>query len=244
MKSVPVYRFFCGVILHAAVCCVAVIASVQAKTIRVVAYNIEDDINNATTPLPGLIAPSSGGSVTNGGVLEGIGEEIVNGDPAQPIDVLALEETTSNTATVQPIVNGLNAFYGSRTNPAGYAMSPYQATDTGGSNAGNGPNAMVYNTNTLQLVASVGVGTPGNGEDRQEVRYEFAPAGVTPNSNNVFYVYVGHYKSGTTSADITDRNNEAQVVRADVATLPVGSRVLFTGDFNTGSASEAMYQTL
>jgi PKD repeat protein len=223
------------------------VASAGTKTIRVVAYNIEDDINGATTPLPGLIADSSG-NVTNGGVLEGIGEENVAGDPAQPIDILALEETTSNPTTVQPIVNGLNAFYAFRNMSAGYAMSSYQATEEGGDPTdGNGPNAMVYNTNTLQLIASVGVGTPtgsGNGEYRQEVRYEFAPAGVTPTTNNVFYVYVGHYKSGSTSSDATARNGEAQIVRADAATLPSNARVLYTGDFNTGNAGEAMYQTL
>src|ERR1019366_1350232 len=142
-------------------CSLPSITSAQTRTIRVVTYNIEDDISGNTTPLPGLIAPSSGGSITNGGVLEGIGEEVLGSDPAQPIDILALQETTSNPVTVQPIVDGLNAFYSSRSLPAGYAMSPYQATDTGGSNAGNGPNAMVYNTNTLQLIASIGIGTPG-----------------------------------------------------------------------------------
>ena len=84
-------------------------ASAQTRTLRIVTYNIECD-TGTTTPLPGLIAPS-GGSVTSGGVLEGIGEEIVGGDAAQPIDILALEETTSNTTTVSPIVNGLNAYY-------------------------------------------------------------------------------------------------------------------------------------
>ncbi len=155
-------RYFSGGIAFLAACSFAAVASAQTRTIRIVSYNIEDDINGATVPLPGLIAPSSGGSVTNGGVLEGIGEEIINGDPAQPIDILGLEETTSNTTTVQPIVNGLNAFYGSRNMAAGYAMSSYQGTEQGGDLAdGNGPNALVYNTNTLQLVASVGVGTPG-----------------------------------------------------------------------------------
>ena len=95
-------------------------------------------------------------------MLEGIGEEIVAGDPAQPIDILALNETTSNTTTVQPIVNGLNAFYAYYANPAGYAMSTYQATESGGSpTSGNGPNALVYNTNTVQLLASVPVDPPG-----------------------------------------------------------------------------------
>ena len=240
-------RVFLGWVVFLAAYGITAIASAQTRTIRVVTYNIEDDISNATTPLPGLISPSSGGSVTNGGVLEGIGEEILGSDPAQPIDILALQETTSNPVTVQPIVDGLNAFYSSRSLSAGYAMSPYQGTDTGGSNAGNGPNAMVYNTNTLQLVASVGVGTPGgssNGEYRQVVRYEFAPAGVTPTTNNEFYVYVSHYKSGTTSGDITDRNGEAQIVRADSATLPSNTRILYTGDFNASTSGEAMYQTL
>jgi hypothetical protein len=40
-----------------------------------------------------LIIPSGGGTVQQGGVLEGIGEEIVGSDPAQPLDILALEET-------------------------------------------------------------------------------------------------------------------------------------------------------
>ena len=240
-------RVFLGGMAFLVACGFPAVASAQTKTIRVVTYNIEDDIGGASIPRPGLITPTSGGSVTNGGVLEGIGEEIVNLDPAQPIDILALEETTDNPTTVQPIVNGLNAFYSSRNIPAVYAMSTYQATDTGGSDVGNGPNAIVYNTNTLQLIASVGVGTPhgsSNGEYRQEVRYEFAPAGYTPTTNNEFYVYVGHYKSGPTSSDMSSRNGEAQIVRADVATLPGNARVLYTGDFNASTSGEAMYQTL
>src|ERR1017187_2237296 len=104
MKTLPTRVFPCCMALFL-VCSIPAVAFAGTRTIRVVDYNIEDDINGATTPLPGLIAPS-GGSVTNGGLLEGIGEEIINGDPAQPIDVLALEETTDNTTTVQPIVNG------------------------------------------------------------------------------------------------------------------------------------------
>jgi len=79
----------------------------------IVAYNIEADVNTYTGPLPGLIAPPTAtNNVAAGGALEGIGEETIGPDPGQPIDVLALEETTSNPSTVTPIVNGLNAFYG------------------------------------------------------------------------------------------------------------------------------------
>jgi hypothetical protein len=108
-----------------------------------------------------LIITSGGGTVQQGGVLEGIGEEIVGSDPAQPLDILALEETTTNPITVVPIVSGLNSFYG----VAGmYSNSTYQATQFGGNTnngSGNGPNAMVYNAKTLQLLASVPVDPPG-----------------------------------------------------------------------------------
>jgi PKD repeat protein len=227
-------------------------ASAQTRTIRVANYNIEDDISGATTPLPGLIAPPSNtNDFQAGGVLEGIGEENVGNDPAQPLDILALEETTSNPLTIAPIVNGLNTFYDA---PGMYAMSPYQATESGDDAAdGNGPNALVYNTTTVQLLASVPVDPPGgtsqlgssSGEYREVMRYEFAPAGVTATANNEFYVYVSHYKSGTTAADATDRNGEAQIIRNDEANnLPATARVLYVGDYNVDTSGEAMYQTL
>jgi len=117
----------------------------SAGVLRIVDWNIEDDIDGATTPLPGFNT-----------VLQGMGNEIIAGD-AQPIDILTLEETTSNTTTVQPILNMLNGDYAG----ANYQMSPYQATESGNDpTEGNGPNALVYNANTVQLLASVGVGTP------------------------------------------------------------------------------------
>lgn len=222
----------------------------QTSTIRVATYNIEDDINGATTPLPGLYQ-----------VLEGIGEEDMQSD-VQPLDILALQETTSNTTTVAPIVSTLNSYYsGSTTNtfthsnnvhPV-YAQSTYQATESNGDVAnGNGPNAIVYNTAVLNLVASVpidppgGVGTLGfsSGEYREVMRYEFQPVAAT-GSNGVFYVYVSHYKAGTTGTDATDRNEEAQIIRNnEAATLPATAHVLYVGDYNTNGSSDASYQTI
>jgi endonuclease/exonuclease/phosphatase family metal-dependent hydrolase len=188
--------------------------------IRVATYNIEDDINGATTPRSGLYQ-----------VLEGIGEEQLRGH-AQPLDILLLQETTSNSTTVAPIVSNLNSYYNGQ---AVYAQSPYQATQDGSNADGNGPNALVYNTTTLDLLASVGVGTPegsGNGEYRQVVRYEFQPVGAA-GSSDIFYVYVSHMKSGTTSADATDRGEEATIIRNNEATLPSTASVLYTGDLNS-----------
>lgn len=200
-----------------------------------------------------MIIPSGGGTVQQGGVLEGIGEEIVGSDPAQPLDILALEETTTNPITVVPIVSGLNYFYG----VAGmYSNSTYQATQFGGNTnngSGNGPNAMVYNAKTLQLLASVSVDPPGgignlgsaSGEYREVMRYEFAPAGMTPTATNEFYVYVSHYKANTGMANENYRNGEAQIIRNDEANhLPANARVLYVGDYNVDNSGEPMYQTI
>ena len=198
----------------------------STSTLRIVAYNIEDDINGNTTPLPGLYQ-----------VLEGIGEEKVQGN-VRPIDVLGLEETTSN-ADVQPIVTNLNSYY---NGSAVYAESTYQGTQDGGNTDGNGPNAMVYNSSTLKLLASVGVGTPGgssNGEYRQPIRYEFQPVGDS-GTTGVFYIYVMHTKSGTGTTNATYRGEEAKIVRNDEATLPSTASVIYMGDLNA-NAPEAEF---
>jgi endonuclease/exonuclease/phosphatase family metal-dependent hydrolase len=220
--------------------------AVRASEIRVAAYNIEADIDGVTTPRPGLYQ-----------VLEGIGEENIGGD-VQPLDILGLEETTSNAATIAPIVSNLNSYYGGT---AVYAQSPVQGTESGGDPSdGNGPNALIYNTSTLTLLASVGVGTPEgstNGEYRQVMRYEFEPVGG--NAADIFYVYVTHMKSsssGSLFTDETDRAEEAAIIRANEATLVTASNpnpsVLYMGDFNlsgsalvtSGSQSVSAYQTM
>ena len=198
-----------------------------------------------------IAPPANPSNVQAGGVLEGIGEEILGSDPAQPLDVLALQETTSNPITVAPIVNALNSFYNA---PGMYAMSSYQATEEGGDpTSGNGPNALVYNTKTLQLLASVPVDPTGgtsklgssSGEYREVMRYELAPAGMTPTATNEFYVYVSHYKASTGSVNENYRNGEAKIIRNDEANnLPANARVLYVGDYNVDDSGEPMYQTI
>lgn len=227
--------------------------SAQTRILRIVTYNIEADVSAWMGPLPGLIAPPGNtNDVQAGGVLEGIGEELLNGN-AQPMDILALEETTTNPITVAPIVSGLNAFYGVAEM---YSNSAYQATQFGGSTnngGGNGPNALVYNTKTVQLLASVPVDPPGgignlgsaSGEYREVMRYEFAPAGVAPTTANEFYIYVSHYKASTGSANENYRLGEAKIIRNDEANnLPATARVLYVGDYNVDDSGEAGYQTI
>jgi hypothetical protein len=241
--------------------------SAQTRTLRIVTYNIEADIGVTNVqptftnivksseegpPLPGLIAPvNDTNNFLAGGVLEGIGEEIVGNDPAQTIDILALEETTGNPQSVAPIVNGLNAFYDS---PGMFTNSDYQATEWNDDpTVGDGPNAIVFNTKTVQLLASTPVDPPGGssslgptyGEYREVMRYEFAPAGVAPAASNEFYIYVSHYKSGTSNGDLTDRKSEAQIIRTNEAIdLSATARVLYVGDYNITSNAEASCQII
>ena len=211
------------------------LASLSAATVRIVAYNIEADIDGDTGPLPGLDT-----------VIEAIGEQNVNG-VAQPPDIVGLEETTSNSVTAAPLVALLNTYY---NGAAVYATSPYQATVVGGNPGdGNGPNSVIYNTLTLTLIDSVGVGTPtgssGNGESRQIARYEFMPVGGT--AANVFYVYVSHMKSsfgGETPAVLAARASEAAILRADGDALPAGSGIVYMGDFNLSGSTEVAYQNI
>jgi hypothetical protein len=199
--------------------------------------------------LPGLITPPGDtNNFATGGVLEGIGEELLNGN-AQPLDVLALQETTSNTKTVTPIVNALNTFYGV---PGMYSNSSYQATQSGSPTFGNGPNALVYNTTTVRLLASVPVDPPSgsflgssSGEYREVMRYELAPVNVATNDSNIFYVYVSHYKASAGSANEAKRLGEAQIIRNNEAlSLPATARVLYVGDYNVDYSWEAGYETI
>ena len=254
---------FAGIILTLAA---AQFACAQTRTLRIVAYNIEADttvdneqptftiiVETPGPPLPGLVAPPTNSTdVQAGGVLEGIGEETVGRDPAQAIDILALEETTSNPATVAPIDNALNTFYNS---PGMYTNSSYQATESDGDPGdGNGPNALIYNTKTVQLLASTPVDPPGgtanlgatSGEYREVVCYEFAPAGVAPAASNEFYIYVSHYKASTGASNAAKRLGEAQIIRNNESTnLPATARVLYVGDYNPDdNSSEPGYQTI
>src|SRR5438874_1760504 len=109
--------------------------------IRIGTYNVAADINGVTTVNPGFDT-----------VVEGIGSETVNGF-ARPLDILGLQEVTSNSTTVAPIVTTLNNFYG----PGTYAMGTFNGAVNGNNpTSGNGPNALVYNQKTLTLISNVG----------------------------------------------------------------------------------------
>ena len=150
--------------------------------------------------------------------------------PSQ-LDILTLEETTSNTVTVNPLVNFMNTLgYGT------YATSTVQGGQNGGTTGGNGPSAVIYNSSTLQLIGSVGFTRSAlQGRLGEIMRYEFQPLAYAPPEvlvNGVltpvagsaaFYVYVDHMKADSGTTNENRRNVEAQQIIANAQTLPAGS---------------------
>jgi hypothetical protein len=78
------------------------------------------------------------------------------------------------------------------------------------------------------------------------MRYEFAPAGVPPSTNNEFYIYVSHYKASSGTQNDAYRLGEASIIRNDESVnVPPNSRVLYVGDYNPDDNSgEPGYQTI
>jgi exonuclease III len=230
-------------------------AMAQTQTIRIVTYNTQGDVN---PPTPAGVLPYLAT------VIEGIGQEQYglgspNGEVGDNIvqlpDIIALQETTSNSVTTVPLTNDINSYeQGLGLGANIYASSTYQATTSDGNTDGGGPNALIYNQTTLNLISSTGIDSPASGSNgvfRQDVMYEFQPLVDKGTSNGEFYVFDAHYKSGSAgtsddgSTDGALRNAEAQTVRNyESVELPANAAVLYVGDFNLGASSEAMYQTL
>ena len=208
-------------------------ATAGTVTLRVVTYNIAADVDGYTAARPGLDT-----------VLEAIGQQNVNG-VVQPADVIALEETTSNAATVTPLASTLNTFYGATI----YASSPYQATEAGNSpSVGNGPNAVLYNTQDPRP-AGKRRGRHAPGFDQRRVSADRAlriRADRRRHGQRVLSLCQPHEEQLQRHAAAVQaaRAAEAQILRTDSATLPVGAGVIYTGDFNLDGSSEAAYQTL
>jgi hypothetical protein len=210
-------------------------------TLRVVSYNIDcsdqgsdNNITGTTHSLPT--------------VIQGIGLHHI-GSNTQPVDVLGVEEL--NSTTLSAFIAQLNNIYGAGT----YAFDPTADPNTGG-----GPDGLIYNTHTVQVVSARALPTgqtvllqsngsytmahsPGggvNGVTRGPMLYQLRPIGYGSSAD--FYMYVSHARNGSDNAIGDARYAEAQEVRSDAKyNLPAGAHVIYSGDWNlfNGSAENA-----
>ena len=162
--------------------------------------NLEADVSGLTPPLPGLIAPpGNSNSFTSGGVLEGIGEEIVGNDASTAAGHPRAGGDNEQHATVTPIVNGLNTFYG----VAGmYSNSSYQATEEAAAlPAAATGRTQLFSTRrpsncsrpcrwTRRAGQIIWVASVRRRRIREVMRYEFAPAGVATNVGQSLFTFM------------------------------------------------------
>ena len=217
----------------------------DAKALRIVSYNIDcadqssdNNITGATHSLPT--------------VVQAIGLHHI-GTNVQQVDVMSCEELQSTT--LANFVSALNNIYGAGT----YAYDPTVDPNTGG-----GPDGLIYNTTTVQVISARALPTgqtvllqsnsaytaahsPGggvNGVARGPMVYRIRPVGYDSNSD--FYMYVSHARSTSDDTVGDARYAEAQEVRSDAKyNLPAGAHILYCGDWNLFNGSgENAYKCL
>ena len=175
--------------------------------LRMASYNVEGQPSN-TTEINRFKT-----------VIQAIGNEDVDGR-TRTLDVLSVQETNSGDLTNK--VNALNSLYGSGTYSsfiASYGTGIY--------------NAVIYNTDTLNLLGTKTVGgilTRGAARVHLQSKYDTAQE---------FYVYSAHLKAGSGSTDSNRRALEANAIRSDADNLGDGKNVIYMGDFNVYSSFES-----
>ena len=203
-------------------------------TLRIVCYNIDCEDKGSDVNITGTThsLPT---------VVEAIGLHHL-GTNAQPMDVMSIEEL--NSTTLGNFVTYLNAIYG-----AGYYTSD-PTTDP--SPGGGGPEGLIYNTHTVQVVsaralptgqtvllqangtyaAAHSINASGGGNvPRAPMVYQLRPIGY--GTNDDFYMYVSHARSSSDNTIGDARYAEAQEVRSDAKyKLPAGVHILYGGDWN------------
>jgi len=219
---------------------------VEARTLRIVSYNIDcedrgsdGNITNAMHSLPT--------------VVQAIGLHHL-GTNAQPVDVMSCEEL--NATTLSNFVVQLNFIYGA----GAYAYDLTKDTNTGG-----GPDGIIFRTNSVQVVSArclrdgqnvllqsngsyIAAYSPGgglNGVTRSPMCYQLRPVDYG-SSNYDFYMYVSHARSTSDNTSGDARYAEAQEVRSDAKyRLPAGAHILYGGDWNLFNGSgENAYRCL
>ncbi|MGZ5544639.1 MAG: hypothetical protein ACXWIU_08175 [Limisphaerales bacterium] len=216
-----------------------------SKTLRIVSYNIDcaDQSSDNNITEPGQSIPT---------VIQAIGLHHL-GTNAQPADVIGCEELTSTS--LANLVTALNGLYGSTI---------YARDTTTDPNTGGGPDGLIYNTQTIQVISARALKTgqdvllqsnlvytaaysPGggsNGITRAPMVYQLRPVGYS--SAYDFYMYVSHARSTSDDSVGDARYAEAQAIRSDAKyKLPAHSHILYTGDWNLFNGSgENAYKCL
>jgi hypothetical protein len=115
------------------------------------------------------------------------------------------------------------------------------ATFTVGSseNGSGGAQMLLYRADLFEEIVS-GHRDIATGAGRNTDRWQLRLNGSTDDAG-VIWVYGGHLKASNSSSDAETRRQGAVAIRADADSLPVGSNIIYAGDFNLYSNNEPAY---
>ena len=207
----------------------ACLAAPALGQLRVVTMNSSNFDSANSGPRTGMstILSAIGSTVSDDPTRPG------NSGIARPIDVLCLQEVNAAATTGAAYAALLNSIYSTNT---------YSFGTLNGATTGNGTQGIIYNNATVQLLGSATIGvTSISGMPRQELRYQLRPVGYSSAAAD-FYIYNGHWKSS--SGDQARRLVEAQTIKANAATLPANSNVIYLGDMNVFGSTDDGYEHL
>ena len=169
-------------------------------------------------------------------VLEAIGEEAYVHGIHRPIDILLVQEQRRIRTDTENIASLLNEIYGTSV----YRAGQLEGDET--SNGSTGRPGVIYRSDVVELLEEATVGRISfTGQARQALRYNFGLVGYPTDAS--FYIYNSHYKAGNTFDDKKRRLVEAEAIRTDSDQLGA-AEIIYAGDFNIRSSTEAMYRHL
>ncbi|MFN0134827.1 MAG: endonuclease/exonuclease/phosphatase family protein [Phycisphaerae bacterium] len=195
----------------------AVVDSAQAQ-LRVVTYNV---------------AGRDGDLTKLDAVIEALNADDKPGYAVAP-HVYIFQEVDQADST--PLLTLLNA-----NAPGGVTYARAVFTGSASEDGASGAQALYYRTDTLSEDIAGHIDIPTGG-GRNTDRWLLRLVGYTSPQAR-FYVYSSHLKASNTAADAAERNVGAQAIRANADALGSGVHIIYAGDWNVYSNSEAAYQT-
>ena len=181
----------------------------NAQVLRFATYNLLDNPTNSTDD-QNLQA-----------VLSVVGETEIFG-VSRPLDLLGFQEGPNGTANYNFVENAFETVFG------GNYTFLLATADPSGDRTG-----VIYNVDTLQLLDSISI---NDGLTHNTIRAHFRPVGGS--TADEFYVYSTHLKAGITGSDVSQREDEAIILRNDADSLPAGSNIILMGDMNMRGNNE------
>lgn len=194
----------------------AAICSAAAAQIRVVSYNIaglDGDLGALQTVFNALMTDDKPGFDTIPSIL-------------------IFQETQTPDSIA--ILNMLNA-----AAPPGVTYVRATFTSSPGEDSAAGAQALYYRQDVI-LEDPSGHVDIFTGAGRNADRWLLRPAGYTAPAAR-FYVYSCHLKSGNSAAEEAERASGATAIRTNANALPVGTNIIYVGDFNVYDNLEQPY---